>query len=520
MADILLGLDLGTTNCKALAFGPDGEALASASIPTPVHQRSRDSNSPEYDPDVLWDSSAQLIRRIVDQLLSDQHIAGVAVTSMGESGVLLDSTGRPLFSVLTWHDRRTLHWKEWWAGRMSGTDLYRITGLPPDHIYSAHKILWYREEYPQAFARAQTWLGLADWITFRLTGELTTSLSMASRTMLFDVSAGSWSKELLRMAGLPASLMPNALPSGQVVGRVTASPAHTTGLREGTPVVVGGHDHICAALAAGVIEPGPVLDSAGTAEAILVPLDTPILDEKASVAGVCCGCHTAHDQYYMVGGVMSGAVTGWLGRLFADDASAEGLARLMEEAMSAPPLANGVWFLPHLGGSGPPQRDPDAWGAWLGLRLGHNRADLVRAAMEGLAFGVRHLLEGLKKVTGAPITELRSVGGGSRNPWWQALKADVLGVPVQVPAVTDVTAQGAALLAGIGVGIYSDAAEASARAYHPARHYEPAPDRHTAYEAAYQKVFLKLYPGLKDLLPQGEWAAAGSSPEPHRGRST
>ncbi len=500
MADILLGLDLGTTNCKALASSPDGEAIASASVPTPVHSPSRDSSSPEYDADGLWNVSARLIQRIVDQLHPDQHIAGLAVASMGESGVLLDSTGRPLFPVLTWHDRRTLQWKEWWSARLSATDLYRITGLPPDHIYSANKILWYRQEYPQAFAHAQTWLCLADWITFCLTGERTTSLSMASRTMLFDVSARAWSQDLMHLADIQASLMPPALPSGQLVGKVTASAARITGLREGTPVVIGGHDHICAALAAGVVGPGPVLDSAGTAEAILFPLDAPILDGAAAAAGVCCGCHTVRDRYYMVGGVMSGAVTSWLGQVLAGDASAEALARLMEEAMSAPPLANGVCFLPYLGGSGPPDRDPDAWGAWLGLRLSHNRADLMRAAMEGLGFAVRHLLEGLQQVTGAPATELRAVGGGSRNPWWQSLKADVLGLPVQVPAVTDVTAQGAALLAGIGVGIYSDAAEASARAYHLARHYEPDPGRHAAYDAAYHAVFLKLYPTLKGLL--------------------
>ena len=506
MADILLGLDLGTTNCKALAFSPDGEAIAGASVPTPVHSQSRDSSSSEYDADALWNVSAQLIRQIVDRLRPDQHIAGLAVASMGESGVLLDSAGRPLFPVLTWHDRRTLHWKEWWAKRLSATDLYRITGLPPDHIYSANKILWYREEYPDAFARAQTWLCLADWVTFRLTGEYTTSFSMASRTMLFDVSARAWSQDLIHLADLPASLMPPALPSGQLVGGVTASAARATGLPEGTPVVAGGHDHVCAALAAGVVGTGTVLDSAGTAEAILFPLEAPILDGAAAAAGVCCGCHTVRDRYYMVGGVMSGAVTGWLGRLLAGDAAAEALARLMDEAMSAPPLADGVWFLPYLGGSGPPDRDPDAWGAWLGLRLSHNRADLMRAAMEGLGFAVRHLLEGLRQVTGAPATELRAVGGGSRNPWWQSLKADVLGLPVQVPVVADVTAQGAALLAGIGVGIYSDAAEASARAYHPARHYVPDPDRHAAYDAAYHDVFLKLYPTLKGLLLQADVA--------------
>lgn len=508
MAEILIGLDLGTTNCKALAFAPDGAVVASASVPTPVRSEATSSAGPEYDADALWNVAAQLIRQIAGQLAPEQHVAGIAVASMGESGVLVDSAGRPLFPVLTWYDPRTRPWKGWWSARLSDAALYSVTGLPPDHIYSAHKILWYREQAPEVFARAQSWLGLADWITFCLTGERTTSLSMASRTMLFDVTRREWSEELLRVAGLELSLMPPALSSGQVVGKVTASAARASGLAEGTPVAMGGHDHICAALAAGVVDRGPVLDSAGTSEALLFALDKPVLGQDAAAAGVCCGCHTARDRYYMIGGVMSGAVTGWLGRILAGDASAEGIERLMDEARSAPPLAEGAWFLPYLGGSGPPERDPAAWGAWLGLRLNHNRADLVRAAMEGVGFAVRRLLEGLMGVTGSPVVELRAVGGGSRNPWWQSVKSDVLGLPVRVPAVTDVTAQGAALLAGIGVEMYRDAAQASGRAYRPARSYEPDAARHALYDNAYHDVFLKLYPATKGLLgPAGGSAA-------------
>lgn len=497
--DILLGLDLGTTNCKALALDTHGQLIASATAPTPVHPRSGSQSSPEYEAMALWSLSAHLIRQVMDQLGSEQRVAGLAVTSMGEAGVLLDAAGQPLFPILTWHDRRTLPWKEWWRARLTQAEIYEISGLPLDHIYSVNKILWQREDDPPVFAQAQTWLSLADWITFCLTGERTTSFSQASRTMLFDVKARAWSKELLGLANLDPNLMPPALPSGQIVGQVTSRAALASGLPEGTPIVTGGHDHICAALAAGVIGPGPVLDSAGTAEAILFPLDAPILTETAADAGLCCGCHTVSDRYYLVGGVMSGAVTGWLGRLLGGDASIDTLVRLMDEAMSAPLMSNGVWFLPYLDGSGPPDRDPEAWGAWLGLRLKHSRADLMRAAMEGLAFALRYLLEGLQRVSASPATELRAVGGGSRNPWWQNLKADVLGLPVEVPTVTDVTAQGAALLAGIGVGLYRDAADASARAYRQARRFEPDPLRQAVYEQAYQNVYLELYPTLESL---------------------
>jgi xylulokinase len=498
--DTVLGLDLGTTNCKAVLLDQYGQLVASATTPTPVRGEAPPAaGSPEYDADALWNTCAELIRRVTDQLRLEQAVVGVAVASMGEAGVLVDEAGKPLMPILTWHDRRTLPWVDWWRTRMSQADIYRITGLPLDHTYSANKLLWYRAQDLHAFARARTWLCLADWITFRLSGELSTSYSIASRTMLFDVRRHTWSDDLLRLAELPASLLPPALPSGDIVGRVTSQAARATGLPTGTPVVTGGHDHICAALAAGVIKPGATLNSTGTTDSILSTLEAPLLDEALADSGLCCGCHTVPDHYYLLGGFMSGAVVDWVSRLLAGDSRPDTLAGLMDEAASAPPHAHGIWFLPYLDGSGPPHRDPNAWGAWLGLRLTHTRGDVARATMEGLTFALRYLLEGFQPITGLTASRLRAVGGGSRNTWWQSLKADILGLPIEVPAMPDLTAAGAALLAGIGVGMFSDAADAAARSYRHAERHEPDPGRRAAYDTAYHDVFLKLYPALREL---------------------
>ena len=501
--NILLGLDLGTTNCKALAFDLDGRLVGSASAPTPAIPstggNAADRSGPMYDAAALWQVSARLIREVVQQLGSDQRVAALTVASMGESGVLVDADGIPLAPVLNWYDRRTVPWNDWWRERLDEPTIYQITGLPLDHIYSAHKLLWHRQQDPATFERARTWLGLSDWITFCLTGARTTSYSMASRTMLFDLRTYSWSEELLRLTDLPVSLLPPALPSGEVIGEVTQNAARVTGLAPGTPVATGGHDHICAALAAGVIEPGIVLNSTGTTDTVLAALKAPILSWEVASSGLCCGCHAARDRYYLVGGIMSGAVVSWMTRLLGDGDGPEVVAELMEEAASVPVLARESWFLPYLGGSGPPDRDPDAWGAWLGLRLNHSRGDLVRSAMEGLCFALRYLLEGHRRVTGDPVRELRAVGGGTRNVWWQRLKADVLGLTIEVPDVSEVTARGAALLGGIAVGVYADAAQASARAYRPAERYQPDPARHAIYDAAYRDVFLELYPTLRGL---------------------
>jgi xylulokinase len=495
--NVLLGLDIGTTNCKVLAVDEDGQPVANATAPTPVSVGSIPDASPEYDPNALWQASARLIRDVVDQLEPDRTVAGIAVASVAESIVLVDQKNEPIAAIIIWHDKRTLPWLDWWRQRISGRDLYRITGLNLGHIYSANKLLWYRENQPDLFGRARSFLSIADWITLSLSGQRSTSCSLASRTLLFDLRARAWSDELLRLTEIPSDLPPPVFSSGQVVGGITPQAAQATGLPAGTPVVTGGHDHTCAALAAGVIGPGPVLDSSGTVEAILVALNDPVLDVRDPSTGPSCGCHSVPGRYCLIGGIMSGAVVDWMARLFAGDESPANVEQLVAEAASAPLGSEGVWFEPYLGGSGPPTRDPDAWGAWLGLRLDHSRADMIRAGMEGLTFGIRTLLEGVLAIAGTPVTELRAVGGGTRNTWWQALKADVLGIPIQTLAVSDVTAQGAALLAGLGVGIYASAEQAAARALRLSDRYEPDRENHARYDQAYHAVFQKLYPLLK-----------------------
>ena len=478
LMDLLLGLDLGTTNCKALIVDTKGQPVAHATTRTPCRSVSASGpgassrlDVPEYDAEALWHTGARLIREALANLPPDQHVAAIAVCSMAEAGVLIDDRGDPLASILTWYDQRTMPFVEWWHARISDKRIFNITGLPPDHTYSAHKLLWHREQAPQAFSRARTWLCLADWITYCLTGERTTSHSMASRTMLFDVQSRCWSQELLDVADLPPSLMPPAFPSGQVVGYVTPRAASLTGLQPWTPVVTGGHDHMCGALAAGSVEPGTVVDSAGTAEAMLVVLDTLTLDETTAGSTLCFGCHTVPDRYYLLGGVMGGGVVSWVSRVLTGDDSPDSVNRLMGEAAASPLGANNLWFLPYLEGKGPPAQTPEAWGAWLGLRLGHSRADLVRAAMEGLSFRIRHMYEDMVAVAGYRASELRAVGGGTRNTWWQQLKANAMGMSIETPALSDVGAQGTALLAGMGVGVFANAAEAAAVAYCSAERY-------------------------------------------------
>jgi xylulokinase len=500
--DVFLGLDLGTTNCKVLAVDLNGQPVATASAPTPVHVLAGQDGSShtEYSAEDLWQVSIKLLRQVLEGLAPGQRAAGLAVASMGESGVLVDRDGQPLTSIMPWHDQRPRAYNSWWRRRISETDLFHITGLPIDHIYSANKLLWLQEHAPEAFSRAYHWLCIADWITFRLTGVASTSFSLASRTMLFDLGKRLWSEELIGLMGLPPTLLPTAFPSGVVVGQVTPTSAAATTLPEGLPVATGGHDHLCAALAAEVVAPGQVLDSAGTVEAILVTLDKPVLNAEMAATGLQCGCHTARDRYYLIGGIMAGGVLAWVNRMLTGNESTASINDLMQEAAFSPQGANGVWFLPYLDGSGPPDCAPEAWGAWLGLRLNTQRSDLARAAVEGVSYGIRYLLENLQSRAGVSVSELTCVGGGTRNSFWQQVKADVLGIPIKTPQITDMTAQGAALLAAVGAEAFTDELQAAQSVRRAAFRYAVDAKTSPGYNTRFHETFQKIYPAFK-LLP-------------------
>lgn len=498
---VLLGLDLGTTNCKALALNEQGQPIAVASIPTPVQStlgvgEPHGNSRSEFDAVDLWDTSVRLVRDVLARLAPGQPLLGLAVASMAESVVLVDDQNRPLAPVIPWHDTRTMPWVGWWRQRISGSELYRVTGLNLGHIYSAPKLQWYQDQWPDLMNRVACFLSIGDWIGLCLTGRRAMSHSQACRTMLFDVHTRDWSRELVRLARLPKDVLPPLVVSGQIVGAVTEEAALATGLPAGLPVVMGGHDHGCAALGAGVITPGSVLDSSGTVEALLLTTDTALTEDRDPISSPTCGCHTVKDRYYLLGGMMSGSVMDWMVRLFGGDNLAPTRDEMMAEAAAAPLGAHGVWFQPYLSGSGPPHRNPQAWGAWLGLRLGHSRGDLLRAGVEGLTFGIKSMLDGLQAHSGLRISEVRAVGGGTRNPWWQQVKADIFGIPVQTVLLSDVAAQGAALLAGIGVGVFRDAEHAAAVAYRPGVRYTVDRDRHDLYQAAYEQTFKTIYPAL------------------------
>lgn len=499
----LLGVDIGTTHIKACIFDVDGHQEARAIVPT--SSIALPDGGAVYEPEVLWAEVCSVIREACAWVNKPSDIAGVAVASMGEAGLPLDREGNPLYPIISWFDPRTGPLADRWRENVGPEKTSEITGLRIHHIYSAFKLMWLFQNEPAIMSKAARWLNVADFINFRLTGEQATDYSLASRTMLFDQRTHVWSTELLSCARIPPELMPRPVPGGSLVGKVTEEAHLKTGLAAGTPVYAGGHDHVCGALASGIIEPGLLLDSCGTAESVLTVVTSPDAIPDACANGFSLGSHVVRDRFCLQGGIMaSGGTVDWFAREFgwesppAGGAGSHPTESLMRCARESPTGARGLLFLPHLRGSGPPTRDPLSKGAFLGISLHHKRCDFARAVIEGLAFEFRTAIAAAERAVGTKLNTIRAIGGGTYNSFWLQTKADVTGMEIEVPEVSESTALGAALLAGIGAGIYEDAASAVRATYRMRVRFEPDPQAHSIYCKIYPE-FEGLYSLLKPL---------------------
>ncbi|HMO59181.1 MAG TPA: FGGY family carbohydrate kinase, partial [Roseiflexaceae bacterium] len=258
--ELLLGIDIGTTSCKALVFDLEGRPYAAAALPTPVLRPQ--PGWAEYDPHQIWQTVVSLLQTVLARTPA-AAIRGVAVASMAEAGLLIAADGSPLSPIIAWFDARTVELSNQWRTRIAPAASFAITGIASRPIFSLFKIQWLRDNMPEAYQRATAWLHMADYIAFRLSGRVATDFSLASRTMLLDLRQRRWSESLIDQAGINPRLLPQLLPAGTRLGSVTADAAAATGLIAGTAVGVGGHDHVCGALATGVREHAMCLDSMG-----------------------------------------------------------------------------------------------------------------------------------------------------------------------------------------------------------------------------------------------------------------
>jgi xylulokinase len=496
---LLLGIDVGTTSIKTVVYRPDGSAVAAASLPTPTHvPRPRWAY---YRPDELWESVVAACRHALTKLTHPEEIVSVAVASVAESGVLLDAAGRPTTDTIAWFDTRTRPQAEWLAERIGANELFTRTGLSLQPIFSLNKLLWHREHEPEAWSRSVRWLLLADYIAFRLCGEGATDLSLASRTLMLNLREKRWDEITLSEAGIAPALLAPLVPGGTPLGTMTAEAAEATGLPVTTIVSSGGHDHVCGALAAGVTKPGQMLNSLGTAEAIFIPTDEPLTDPEAGRQGYSQGAHVAGGAYYVFAGqYTSGASIDWLRRLLGSSDDPLAYEAMIAGAAKAPAGSLGVMFLPHLRLANPPYDDPRSRGALIGLSADSGRDVVARAVFEGLAFETRGTYEPL--LTYPQVVAPQSVvaiGGGTKNRLLMEIKASVTNLPHQIVDAEEATALGAALLGGLGAGVYGSVDEARAAMRYGQNDVAPDTANVAIYETIYREVYRRFYPTIAPL---------------------
>ena len=488
----ILAIDVGTTHCKAGLFALDGTALKIATRPMVVNRSS--AGDAYFDPEALWATASEVIRKAAASAAS---IAAIGIASMAETGLLVDrKTGAARSFFVPWFDTAAQPQADLLRRQSDPKERYLKTGLRASFKCSLAKILWLRAK-DESLLDGAIWLSAADYIAYRLTGKFSTDCSLAGYTFAFRVDQRAWDGDWLHEWQLHPDMFPPVNPSGMPAGGVLPGMATSLGLTAGIPVAVCGHDHVTAAFAMNVTTSGKVFNSMGTAETLLGALPERALTEDDFHSGLIYGCHVASGCGYWLGSLSaSGGSVEWLrAQLGEKPLSYDQIDALLASARSGP---TGILYFPYLVGSGPPHTDPLMRGAFVGLTASHGRADLLKAVLEGTVYEVEYIRQAGAHITGQPIPALIAAGGGTRNRPWLQIKADVSGCPIEASAEPEATLLGAALVAGIGSGLYPNEAEAfNGLCLNPVEVFLPDPERHAAYRRLYEQGYLRLQGALR-----------------------
>jgi len=502
--DYLAAIDLGSTNLKAVVYDLDGNAISSASRPTEKIQQDPKKH-PEWiiwDPDQVWQGAADAAKEAISKIDNPSLIRGVAVTGMGMDGVPVDKRGKHLYPFISWHDTRTATQAEWWADKIGAERTFAITGFPAWAMTAVMRILWMKEHEPAIMAKAYKWLLIEDFLNHKLCGAIATDYTMASCMLLFDQKKLNWSDELLKASGVDRNLLPEPRQSGTSLGKVTAAAAKLTGIPEGTPVILGGQDHICGTIPAGAYKPGTVLDVIGTWENIIAAVSEPTLTPEILNSGICMQAHAAKGVYAPWGGSVAGESIEWFRKQFARDSrEKDGLVPwdlLVKELENTLPGSGGVMYLPHITAAGCPVNDSKAMGAFAGITNTVSREHMLRAVIEGLNYQFLDILFAMEKSMNRKFTDIKVSGGATKNEFWMQNKADMTGMPIEVSDLPDASPLGVAVIAGLGLGLYKDLDAAYKRVKRPGRIYNPRME-FTAKYREYYEIYKRLYPSLKSI---------------------
>ncbi len=493
----LLGLDVGTGGTRALVIDESGVVVAAATADHAPFASPR-TGWAEQHPDDWWRACTEAVPRALEAAgIEAPAIAAVGFSGQMHGASLLDRTGEVVRPALLWCDQRTQAECDEITARVGAARLIELTCNPALTGFTLPKMLWVRRHEPDAWARVRHVLLPKDYVRYRLTGVHATDVADASGTLLFDVAGRRWSHEMLGALEIDRTLMPEAFESPQVTGSVSAAGAAATGLRAGTPVVAGGGDQAAGAVGMGIVQPGAVSATIGTSGVVFAATDRPALDPKGRVHTFC---HAVPGRWHVMGVTQAAGLSlRWFRDRFGSgqDDGRDPYERLADEAMGVPAGADGVLWAPYLMGERTPHLDADARAALVGLAESHHRGHIIRAILEGVAFSLRDSLEILREM-GVPVTAIRVGGGGARSALWRQVQADVYGQSVETVQAEEGAAYGAALLAGVGAGVWPDVDAACRSVVRVASHTGVDAAASVVLAARYA-AFTRLYPALRSL---------------------
>lgn len=490
MNKLLLGVDIGTSGCKVALFRPDGSLCAQATAEYAVEYPH--PGWAQQHPDDWWRAACGAIREVMEKSGAEPSaIAGIGVDGQSWSAIAMDENGNVLTPTPIWTDTRAADICRELRETIGEEALFQCSGNPLQPSYTLPKILWYKRRLPEVYGRARWILQSNSYFVYRFTGKVSQDMSQGYGLSCFDMRRRCWNLDLARRIGVRPELLPPLYECHEIVGGVTAEAAALTGLAEGTPVVAGGLDAACGTLGAGVVKAGQTQEQGGQAGGMSICLEEYAADERLILS-----CHVVPGQWLLQGGTTGGGgALKWLRETCCPDLTFEEMSALAEQT---PAGSEGVIFLPYMAGERSPLWNPGAKGVFFGLDYRKGRGHMIRAVMEGVAYSLRHNLETAESA-GARAATLRAMGGSANSRVWTQLKADVTGHPIEVPASDTATTLGAAILAGVGTGVFASFEEAADKCVAVRRTYEPNPETKAIYDAGYAR-YLELYTRLEPMM--------------------
>ncbi len=497
----LMGLDIGTTGCKTSVFSSTGDLIASAS-------REYNVSIPhtawaEQDAVQVWQLAMETMQEAYQKTGGKELVVSIGLSCQGEAVVPVNKDFQPLRPVILGMDTRTDGQNDWLREKFGNAYLFQNTGMPIHTVNTLPKLMWIKEHEPETWQKAHKFLLYEDFIIAQMTGRAVISRCMASRTQLYDIHRECWSEEILNAIGLTVDRLAEVYLSGTAVGTMLPELAHQLGFANIPVIATGGHDQACGALGVGLTEPWLCMDSTGTAEVVEVALPSPTLSPELEKTDISVYAHVVPEMYLAMTLNHSGGMSlRWFRDQFcqqeiavAKQTGVDPYDLIFKDASADP---GSLFLMPHFSGSGTPKFDTRSRAVLAGMTFGTTHLDIARAVLEGVTFELRHNIEVLLQ-SNIKIEEIRALGGGARSKYWLQLKADITGIPVVVPRITEAASWGAGILGGIAAGHFSSARQALAGSLEFVSRYEPDSKRHQAFTERYN-LYREIYPGMQSIL--------------------